>query len=178
MHDDLRSVFPLAVVVMGVAGSGKSTLGVALATALGCPFLEGDDYHSPQAIDKMRAGIPLTDADRWPWLDRLGHAIATDVTANGSVVAACSALRRTYRDRLRQASGSPVDFVLMNAGPDELLRRLTARKDHYMPPSLLTSQLDTLERPEPDERAIALDARLPTAQLRAQVLAWLLESGR
>src|SRR3569833_3460859 len=138
MHDDLLSIGPLAVIVMGVSGSGKSTLGVALATAIGCPFLEGDDFHAPESVEKMRAGIPLTDEDRWPWLDRLG-------------------------------------FVMTDAGRDELFNRLTARAHHYMPASLLRSQLDTLERPEPDERAIALDATRPVSASCEQTVAWLLE---
>lgn len=173
MHDDLLSVGPLAVIVMGVSGSGKSTLGAALATAIGCPFLEGDDFHAPESVEKMRAGIPLTDADRWPWLDRLGAAIGSRV-ANGAIaVAACSALKRAYRDRLRQAIAAPVGFVLMDAGHEELLRRLTARTRHYMPASLLTSQLDTLERPQPDEPAIALDATRPIGTSCEQAIAWL-----
>jgi gluconokinase len=182
MHDDLLSVGPLAVIVMGVSGSGKSTLGVALAAAIGCPFLEGDDFHAPEAVEKMRAGIPLTDDDRWPWLDRLGSALGSEVARNKIAVAACSALRKAYRDRLRQAIPAPVGFVLMDANPEELLRRLTARTHHYMPASLLTSQLDTLERPQPEhdagrpgEPAIALDATRPVATLCEQTIAWLLE---
>jgi len=175
MHDDLLSVGPLAVIVMGVSGSGKSTLGAALATAIGCPFLEGDDFHAPESVEKMRAGIPLTDDDRWPWLDRLGHAIGATVAGNAIAVAACSALKSAYRDRLKEAIPVPVGFVLMDANRDELLRRLTARAHHYMPASLLTSQLDTLERPRPDEPAIAMDATLPIATSCEQTIAWLLE---
>jgi gluconokinase len=167
---------------MGVSGSGKSTLGVALAAAIGCPFLEGDDFHAPEAVEKMRAGIPLTDDDRWPWLDRLGSALGSEVARNKIAVAACSALKKAYRDRLRQAIPAPVGFVLMDANPEELLRRLTARTHHYMPASLLTSQLDTLERPQPEhdagrpgEPAIALDATRPVATLCEQTIAWLLE---
>ena len=175
MHDDLLSLGPLAVIVMGVSGSGKSTLGAALATAIGCPFLEGDDFHAPESVEKMRAGIPLTDADRWPWLDRLGQAVGATLAGNAIAVAACSALKRTYRSRLRQAIGAPVGFVLMDAGREELLHRLTARAHHYMPASLLTSQLDTLERPQPDEAALAIDATRPVATSCEQTIAWLLE---
>src|SRR5438105_4789850 len=152
-----------AIIVMGVAGSGKSTLGEALAQALTCPFVEGDDFHTPEAVARMRAGIPLTDNDRWPWLDRLGRAISDDLVRHQVAVATCSALRRAYRDRLREVIPARVSFVLMDANAEELLRRLTARKHHYMPASLLVSQLDTLERPQPDEAVIALDARLPPA---------------
>jgi gluconokinase len=175
MHDDLLSMGPLAVIVMGVSGSGKSTLGVSLATAIGCPFLEGDDFHAPESVEKMRAGIALTDADRWPWLDRLGHAIGAEVANNAIAVVACSALKRVYRTRLAAAARAPVGFVLMDASPDELLTRLTARAHHYMPASLLSSQLDTLERPQPDEPAIAIDATRPVSASCEQVVAWLLE---
>src|SRR5215468_10171877 len=109
MHDHLSSVGPKALIVMGVAGSGKSTLGTALATQIGCPFLEGDDFHSPQAVERMRAGIPLTDEDRWPWLDRLGRAISDQVVAHRIAIAACSALKKVYRDRLRAAIAAPVE---------------------------------------------------------------------
>jgi gluconokinase len=158
---------------MGVSGSGKSTLGVTLAGALDCPFLEGDDLHSREAIERMRSGAPLTDSDRWPWLDRVGRAIGAEVVGHGIAVATCSALKRAYRDRLRQVIAAPVGFVLLDADPAELLRRLTARTHHYMPPSLLTSQLDTLERPEPDELAITLDATRPIAVSCEQARAWL-----
>lgn len=173
MHDDLLSAGPLAVIVMGVSGSGKSTLGAALATALGCPFLEGDSFHAPESVEKMRAGIPLTDADRWPWLDRLGDAIGAAVAGNGIAVGACSALKKAYRDRLRNAIPAPVGFVLMDTGREELLRRLTTRAHHYMPASLLTSQLDTLERPTPDEPAIAIDAAAPVGTSCEQTITWL-----
>jgi gluconokinase len=166
----------MAILVMGVSGSGKSTLGTALAQAIGCPFLEGDDFHAPESVAKMSAGIPLTDADRWPWLDRLGRAVGAQLAAQGIVVAACSALRRAYRDRLRKVIAAPVAFVLLEADPGELLRRLSHRPHHYMPPSLLSSQLDTLERPQPDEPAITVDARLPTEVAREQILRWLLNA--
>jgi len=175
VHDQLRSNGPRAIIVMGVSGSGKSTLGGALAGALNCAFLEGDAYHSPEAVAKMSSGTPLTDADRWPWLDRLGQAIAARAVADGIVVAACSALRRVYRERLRKAITAPVSFVLMDADRDELMRRMTGRTGHYMPPSLLTSQLDTLERPDPQECILTLDSRQPLTSLCAQALTWLQE---
>ena len=167
-----------AIIVMGVAGSGKSTLGAALARALNCPFLEGDDFHAPEAVARMRAGTPLTDDDRWPWLDRLGRAISAEVVRHGTAVAACSALRRAFRNRLQEVIAVRVSYVLMDADPEELLRRLTERKQHYMPPSLLASQLDTLERPQSDEAAITLDARRPTAALCGQIVAWLSDRGK
>lgn len=158
---------------MGVSGSGKSTLGALLARKLDCPFLEGDDFHDARAIAKMRAGLSLDDDDRWPWLDRLGLAVSEALASEGRVVASCSALRRGYRERLRQAIAAPARFVLLEAGRDELLRRLTQRSGHYMPASLLDSQLATLERPQADEAVFTLDAAASPEQLCEMVQAWL-----
>lgn len=173
MFETLRTEGPLAIVVMGVSGSGKTTLGAALAEAIGCPFLEGDDFHSPESIGRMRSGEPLTDEDRWPWLDRLGHAIRARLEQQGVVVASCSALKLSYRDRLRMAISHPVSFILLDGEETELRRRMSARTEHYMPASLLVSQLATLEKPRPDESALILDAGLPTAQLCQQIAASL-----
>jgi gluconokinase len=170
MSENSRGVTPLAIIVMGVAGSGKSTLGSLLAHAIACPFLEGDDFHAPEAIAKMRSGEPLTDEDRWPWLDRIGADLRLAVGSSGVAVAACSALKRAYRDRLRQAIGFAVQFVLLEAGRDELRRRLTDRTGHYMPAGLLASQIDALEPPERDEPVIRLDAQQPPDVLCEQVL--------
>ncbi|MGH1560321.1 shikimate kinase [Caulobacter segnis] len=104
-----------------MSGSGKSTLGALLAQRLDCPFLEGDDFHDPSAVAKMRAGRPLDDDDRWPWLDRLGAAIGEALTVDGAVVATCSALRLRYRQRLRKTIPVPTRFVLLDASHDELL---------------------------------------------------------
>jgi gluconokinase len=164
---------PVAVVVMGVSGTGKSTLGALLAKTLGCPFLEGDDFHAPAAVEKMRAGHPLEDADRWPWLDRLGQALGEAAAANGCAVAACSALRRSYRDRLIVAAGGRVRFVLLDNSRDELLRRLSDRPGHYMPPSLLDSQLATLERPATDEPVLTLNSSAEPAALCEAAIGWL-----
>ncbi|WP_313332274.1 gluconokinase [Sphingobium yanoikuyae] len=162
-----------AVIVMGVSGCGKSTLGAMLAQALDCPFLEGDSYHSATAVEKMRGGQALTDEDRWPWLDRLGAAIGGTVAAQGVAVAACSALKRTYRDRLRAAIGVSVHFILLDNDRDELLARLGNRPGHYMPASLLDSQLATLEPPLPEEGAMILTTNVPASELRDRALAWL-----
>lgn len=164
---------PVAVIVMGVSGSGKSTLGSLLADALACPFMEGDDFHDAAAIAKMRAGRALDDEDRWPWLDRIGAAISDTLASGKWAVAACSALRRGYRDRLRDVIGAPTRFVLLDNSHDELFRRLTDRPGHYMPASLLDSQLATLERPNADEVATALMATAPPEQLCQAALAWL-----
>jgi gluconokinase len=163
----------LGIVVMGVSGSGKTTLSARLGAALGCVVLEGDAFHSAESVAKMRGGQSLTDADRWPWLDRVGAAIGEAVAADGIAVAACSALRRCYRERLAAASPAALAFVMLDTDEAEIARRMRARADHYMPPSLLASQLATLERPAADERALVLDAALPVETLVARALAWL-----
>ena len=178
MPSPFRPVPPagLAIIAMGVSGSGKSTLGALLARKLDCPFLEGDDFHDASAVAKMSAGQPLDDDDRWPWLDRLGQAVGEALTSGGRAVAACSALRRSYRDRLRGAIAAPTRFVLLDASHDELLRRLTDRSGHYMPASLLESQLATLERPGADEAVFTLDAAAPPERLCDLTLAWLADA--
>lgn len=158
---------------MGVSGCGKSTLGALLAGALDCPFLEGDSYHSPKAVEKMRGGEALTDEDRWPWLDRVGRAAVGAIESDGAAVLACSALRIAYRDRLRAAIGYPVHFAFLEDSRENLLARLGNRPGHYMPPSLLDSQLATLERPGPEEAAITLDADLAPKALCDAMLGWL-----
>ena len=162
-----------AVIAMGVSGSGKSTLGALLARKLDCPFLEGDDFHDARAVAKMSAGLPLDDDDRWPWLDRLGLAVGEALASKGQVVAACSALKRGYRERLRGAIAAPTRFVLLDARHEELLRRLPQRSGHYMPASLLDSQLATLERPGADEAVLTLDASAPPERLCEITQAWL-----
>ncbi|WP_097064223.1 gluconokinase [Sphingomonas guangdongensis] len=157
---------------MGVSGCGKSTLLRALAAALSCPALEGDDYHGAANVAKMRSGQPLDDADRWPWLDRLGTAIGGEVEQAGIAVAACSALKRRYRERLEAAAGVPLLFVLLDGTRAELAARLAERTRHYMPASLLESQLATLERPQADERALTLPCTWRVEQLSDAVISW------
>ena len=144
-----------AIVAMGVSGCGKSTLIEHLAARFDCPAFEGDDFHAAASIAKMRAGQPLDDADRWPWLDRLGAAIGTAVIDNGVALAACSALKRTYRDRLRAAD--PGLRVIYLDGEAELIaRRMAARPGHFFPTTLLDQQLNDLEKPGPDEHPIVV----------------------
>ncbi len=162
-----------AIVVMGVSGTGKSTLGALLARTLHAPFLEGDGYHAPESVAKMAAGAPLTDADRWPWLDRLGAALGAAARTEGAAVAACSALRHAYRERLAAAAGMPLRFAFLDIDRAEIARRMGARSGHYMPTSLLDSQLATLERPDADEPALRLDAHRPPEALVREVCAWL-----
>jgi len=141
------------VVVMGVSGTGKSTIGLALAEALDVPFVEGDDLHPPANRAKMADGIPLTDADRAPWLDAVAAALAEPV------VVACSALKRRYRDRLREAAPD-LALVYLHGEATLLAARMEGREGHFMPTSLLRSQLDTLEEPAADEDAIGVDVML------------------
>lgn len=158
------------IVVMGVTGAGKTTVGVALAEALGVEYAEGDDFHSPANVAKMAAGIPLDDADRDPWLDALAAWMA-ERSGQGGVVA-CSALKRVYRDRLR-ASASDAFFLHLDVPRDELQRRVAARRGHFMPPGLLASQLATLEPLDPDEYGRTVDATRPPREVIRQAVAAL-----
>jgi carbohydrate kinase (thermoresistant glucokinase family) len=142
------------IVAMGVSSSGKTTVGKLIAQRLHAPFLEGDDYHSEANIKKMSAGIPLTDDDRWPWLESMGKALHEAAGPKGVAVGACSALKRAYRDHLTRAAGEPVVFVYLDGSYEEIDARMKARKGHFMPESLLRSQFATLEPPGPDENAI------------------------
>jgi gluconokinase len=142
------------VVVSGVSGSGKTTVASAVAARLALPFLDADVLHSPDSVAKMRAGTPLDDVDRWPWLDRAGDWLR-EHDAAGAVLA-CSALKRSYRDRLR--SRAPRALVLQLTGrPDVIASRVAARTGHFMPPSLLASQLATLEPLATDEPGRTID---------------------
>lgn len=159
-----------AIVVMGVSGSGKSTLARALANELGWPFVEGDTLHPAANVAKMAAGIPLDDDDRAPFLDAVAAALRAG-RAHGIIVT-CSALKRRYRDFLRGAAGD-VAFVLPALDRAKLAARLARRHDHYMPASLLDSQLADFESPAADENAIVVDGEAPTAAQVARVSAEL-----
>ncbi len=141
---------PKAVVVMGVSGCGKSAVATGLAGVCGWRAVDADDLHTPQAVAKMRSGQALDDADRLPWLDRVGAVLASGAAGGHGVVVACSALRRVYRDRLRAACPG-VHFVFLDGSRELIAERMARRQDHYMPTSLLDSQLQTLERPAADE---------------------------
>jgi gluconokinase len=143
-------------VVMGVSGSGKSLIGAALARALGIEFVEGDEYHPAENVERMSSGIPLTDDDRARWLRSLAVRLREAKDAGTGLVVSCSALKRSYRDVLRAEAGE-LRFVFLR-GPRALLdARLASRRGHFMPPSLLDSQLATLEEPSPDEHAWVCD---------------------
>ena len=141
------------IVVMGVSGCGKTTLGAALADRIGATFIDGDTLHSPENVAKMTRGEPLTDEDRWPWLETIGRRLAN---AAGPIIIASSALRRRYRERITAAAGEPVLFIHLAGDIGLIGTRMRAREDHYMPPSLLRSQFDALEAPGRDETAFAV----------------------
>ncbi len=155
----------LRAVVMGVSGCGKSSVGEGLAARLGIAYRDGDDLHPPGNVARMRAGTPLTDADRWPWLDRVAGVLA----AQAPVIVGCSALRRAYRDRLRAGAGGEVRFVHLTGRRDLIAARMAARRGHYMPASLLDSQFAALEPPGPDE-ALSIDIDRPLPDLIDAIL--------
>jgi gluconokinase len=181
-EEDIRARNPLAlapatpfvehrgviVIVMGVSGCGKTTVGRALAGRLGCEFLDADDFHPPENVAKMRGGTPLTDADRAGWLARLRAEIEARLASGANAVLACSALRESYRARLRRP-GEPVHLAYLRGDFDTIAARLAARAGHYMPPSLLRSQFATLEEPGPE--AIVVPVELPPEQAVARILA-------
>jgi gluconokinase len=148
------------IVIMGVSGCGKSTVGAALGAALGIPYRDGDDLHPAANVEKMRAGVPLSDEDRWPWLDRVAEVLRDDAP----VIVGCSALRRVYRDRIRAGGGGPVQFVHLVGSRNVIAARMAARTGHYMPTTLLDSQFATLEPPGPDE-AVAVEIDQPLGQM-------------
>lgn len=157
----------MVVVICGVAGAGKTTVGELLAQKLGCRFIEGDDFHSAGNIEKMRRGIPLNDEDRQSWLDRLRELIGK--IDNG--VVACSALKKKYRDRLRVHAG--VKFVLLRGDFELIARQLQTRRGHFFDPALLRSQFTDLEEPRDDEDAIAVALGCPPNEIVAEIIARL-----
>ncbi|MEV8568976.1 gluconokinase [Streptomyces sp. NPDC051322] len=161
---------PRVVVLMGVAGTGKTTIGPLLAQALGVPYAEGDDFHPPANIAKMSAGTPLQDADRWPWLDAIGQW-AHSRAGRGGVVSS-SALKRAYRDRLR-AEAPGVVFVHLTGDRKLIEERMTERKGHFMPTALLDSQFATLQPLGDDEPGVAVDISGTPAEITERAVAAL-----
>jgi len=156
-----------SIILMGVSGSGKSTVGALLATRLGLPFIDGDDLHPQANKQKMAAGIPLDDADRAPWLDTVAAALA-----RAPVVVACSALKRRYRDRLR-AKAPHVQFIYLAGSPELLAQRLSTRSHKFMPPELLESQLAILEPPGSNENAFTVNIQLSPEAIVDCTVRWL-----
>ncbi len=160
------------VVVMGVSGSGKSTVAEGVAGALGLTFADADSFHPPENVAKMSAGIPLDDSDRWPWLRSLAAWMSAQADEGRSTVMACSALRRAHRDVLR--SGPPgVQFVHLHGPAVLIAERMSSRGGHFMPATLLESQMSTLEPLGPDESGVVLDIRDDPATLVRRAAAWL-----
>ena len=160
---------PLHVVVMGVAGCGKSAVGQRIAQALGLPLIEGDEFHPPGNIDKMRQGLPLDDDDRRGWLARLGQELAA--RPSGAVLT-CSALKQSYRDALRSAVPA-LRFIHLKLSQDEALRRVAARDSHFYPPSLVASQFQALEDPSAEAGVRVLDATASLDEVARQACSWL-----
>ncbi|MGH9474955.1 MAG: gluconokinase [Terriglobales bacterium] len=155
-------------ILMGVAGSGKTTAGRALAAALGCAFLEGDSLHPAANIEKMAHGIALDDADRAPWLAAIRRRLERAAQSGGDLVVACSALKQRYRDQLD--AGLPVRWIYLRAAAAVLRRRLEQRQGHYMKATLLASQLADLEEPRAGS-SLVVDATLPVNQIVARIAA-------
>lgn len=160
------------LVVMGVSGTGKSTLAQALQQRLGWPFAEGDDLHPKANLAKMAAGIPLDDADRWPWLDTIAAWTSEQAVAGRSTIVTCSALRQSYRDRLRAVADGTL-FVHLVGSPELLAERMAGREGHFMPSSLLASQLETLEPLGADEPGVVVDVSGSIDSMAEQVLEFL-----
>ncbi|WP_426036166.1 gluconokinase [Cypionkella sp. TWP1-2-1b2] len=154
----------MKIVLMGVAGCGKSSVGVALGAALSLPYRDGDDLHPSANIDKMSRGEALSDADRWPWLALVGQAL------RGPGILGCSALKRAYRELIDREAGGGVVFVHLSGSRAVIEARMRARTGHFMPPALLDSQFATLELPVPDERAVVVDIDQPLEAVVAEIV--------
>ncbi|MEH6774514.1 MAG: gluconokinase [Cereibacter changlensis] len=155
----------MRLVLMGVAGSGKTSVGQALAARIGIAYRDGDDLHPPGNIARMARGEPLTDEDRWPWLARVGQALA----AEEALILGCSALKRAYRDRIRDAAGEVI-FVHLSGSRRVIAARMRAREGHFMPASLLDSQFAALEPPGPDEASVTVDIDQPVEAVVSDIL--------
>jgi gluconokinase len=162
--------FTGSIVVMGVSGSGKTSVGEAIAEACGYPFIEGDALHPPENIRKMSQGIPLTDDDRWPWLAAIGQRLAESPSP---LVVSCSALKRSYRQKLRESSPKGLAFVFLHGDEAVLAERMRHRTGHFMPSTLLQTQLSTLEDPTGEENTVAVDVAQPLETIIREALAGL-----
>jgi gluconokinase len=156
----------VVLILMGVSGTGKSTVGKILAGELGWDFVEGDDFHPPANVEKMKHDIPLTDADRAPWLEALRERIKAACAANENVILACSALKRSYQDLLEEDAPECVEYVYLHGSPELLRRRLEARENHFADAGLLASQLATLE---PPADAVRVEVTPPPEEIAATI---------
>ena len=161
----------MTVIIFGVSGAGKTTVGKLLSRQLGWRFVEADDFHLAANIEKMRSGHPLTDGDRWPWLDRLRQQIEQLLSARENAVLACSALKRAHRDRLRV--NDEVKFVFLRGDHALVEKRLRSRHGHFMDANLLQSQFDDLEEPQPDENVLTIELRRPPKEIAERIEAKL-----
>lgn len=161
---------PQAIIVMGVSGCGKSSVGEALASRLGLPFIEGDALHPESNVAKMAAGTPLTDEDRWPWLTVIGERMAGALARGEGIVVSCSALKKIYRDHLRAATGGRLAFVYLEGSRELLGRRMGARTGHFMPLGLLDSQLAALEVPASEPGVVTVSIDQPVEGIVADAL--------
>jgi carbohydrate kinase (thermoresistant glucokinase family) len=167
-----HSLQPARIVIcMGVSSCGKTVTGQAIASRFNMPFLDADGFHSQANKDKMRAGIPLTDEDRWPWLAGLAHALHDAAAQSGMAIGACSALKRVYRDYLIAEAGEPILFVYLKGTQALIAERIAKRHHEYMPASLLPSQFATLEEPTPDENALTEPVTLSVDEITDRVVA-------
>ncbi|WP_321384707.1 gluconokinase [Rhizobium sp.] len=156
------------IVIMGVSGCGKSSVGAALAEKLGTSYVDGDDLHPAANIAKMSAGLPLNDEDRWPWLALVGESLSK---TEGLAIIGCSALRRVYRDKIRSMVSEPVLFIHLAGSKEVIAARMGKRSGHFMPGSLLDSQFATLEPPQSDELALTIDIDQPLDGMISAILA-------
>jgi gluconokinase len=180
MQDTLQQIPRLSVpvVVMGVSGSGKTSIGEAIAVAFKTDYVEGDALHPAVNIAKMSAGTPLTDEDRWPWLDAVGKALSEGSASGHAIVVSCSALKKVYRDRLRQAAGGRLAFVYLTGSRTVLESRMGHRTGHFMPTSLLDSQFKTLEPPTGEELIVTVDIDAPLETVIDHSIEGLIALGR
>lgn len=167
----------LIVLLMGVAGTGKTTIGKLLAAEVGASFCDADDLHTPASIAKMRAGQPLDDGDRWPWLDRVRARIDEAVQSREALVVACSALKHSYRERLRSPESAAVQIVYLRGNKATITERVRLRQNHFMKVTLIDSQCEALEEPT-SEDALILDISETPANMVSRIRSWLAETRR